>query len=357
MPDFLVKRDDLRNCRFGDAKPPALDAGQALLRIERFGLTTNNVTYAVFGDAMSYWRFFPAPDGWGRVPMWGFGHVEQSAAAGVEPGQRFYGYVPPSSHLVVQPSQVDAYGFSEGSTLRATLPAAYQRYALTTRDPFYRGGTEDLQMLLRPLFFTSFLIVDELADTGLATSGPVLFGSASSKTAMAAAFLLSQRPGAEAVALTSPRSAAFVEGLGVYDRTITYDQIASLERRPATFVDMSGDATVRQAVHEHFTDELRHSMVVGATHRDAAAAADQVHLPGPPPAFFFAPDRVKKRSIDWGVAGLNSRAADAWHPFCAWAAGWLEVIAGNGFEAVERAWIDAVDGRVPPDKAHVLSLT
>jgi hypothetical protein len=356
MPDFLVRRNDLRSCRVSEAESPELDAGQALLRIERFGLTTNNVTYAVFGDAMSYWSFFPVSDGWGRVPMWGFAHVEQSAAAGVDPGQRFYGYVPPSSHLVVEPTSVDAYGFSDGSSQRASLAAAYQRYALTARDPFYRGGTEDLQMVLRPLFFTSFLIEDELADTGLATSGPVLFGSASSKTAIAAAFLLSQREGAESVALTSQRSAAFVEELGIYDRTITYDQINSLERQPAAYVDMSGDATVRQAVHEHFANELRHSMVVGATHRDDAAAAGQAHLPGPPPAFFFAPDRAKKRSTDWGAAGLQSRAADAWHPFCEWAGGWLEVIAGDGFEAVERAWLDVFDGRVPPDKAHVLSL-
>ncbi len=211
-------------------------------------------------------------------------------------------------------------------------------------------------MLLRPLFFTSFLIDDELADTGLATSGPVLFASASSKTAIAAAFLLSQREGAEAIALTSERNAAFVERLGIYDRTITYDQIASLERQPAAFVDMSGDAAVRQAVHEHFGDELRSSMVVGATHRDAAAAAGQAPLPGPPPAFFFAPDRVKKRSADWGAAELQSRAADAWHPFCEWAGGWLEVIAGNGFEAVERAWIDVLDNRIPPNQAHVISL-
>ena len=357
MPDFLVRRDDLRNCRIDEAEPPALDAGKALLRVERFGLTTNNVTYAVFGDAMKYWSFFPAPDGWGRVPMWGFARVEQSAAAGVEPGQRFYGYVPPSSHLVVEPSHVDEHGFSDGSAHRASLPAAYQRYALTTGDPFYRDTTEDLQMLLRPLFFTSFLIDDELADTGRATSGSVLFGSASSKTAIGAAFLLSQRAGAEPVALTSQRSAAFIEGLGIYDRTITYDDIASLDRQPAAFVDMSGDARVRQAVHEHFGDELRHSMVVGATHRDAPPAAGQPRLPGPPPAFFFAPDRVKKRSIDWGIATLQSRAADAWHPFCEWAGGWLEVIPGSGFDAIEPAWIDVLDGGVPPDRAHALSLT
>ena len=80
-------------------------AGQALLRVDTFGLTANNVTYAVMGEAMSYWDFFPAEDGWGRVPMWGFAEVERSEADGVEPGTRVYGYLPPSSHLLVHPGQ------------------------------------------------------------------------------------------------------------------------------------------------------------------------------------------------------------------------------------------------------------
>lgn len=71
MSDFLVRRDDLRTCRVAESATPEPEDGQALLRVERFGLTANNITYAVFGDGMKYWDFFPAQDGWGRVPMWG----------------------------------------------------------------------------------------------------------------------------------------------------------------------------------------------------------------------------------------------------------------------------------------------
>src|SRR3989442_5620645 len=225
MPDFLVRRDDLRTCRIADSDPPSIESGQALLRVDTFGLTANNVTYAVFGDAMSYWDFFPAEDGWGRVPMWGFADVELSEAEGVDPGARLYGYLPPSSHLVVTPAEADGRGFVDGSTHRAQLPSAYHRYAVTGTDPFYRPETEEMQMLLRPLFFTSFLIDDQLADEGLTSRGPVVFSSASSKTAIAAAFMLAQREGTQLVALTSPRRAGFVEGLGIYGRTIPYDAI------------------------------------------------------------------------------------------------------------------------------------
>ena len=84
MTDFLVSRKDIRETRIEASEPPALEPGQALLAVDSFGLTANNVTYAVFGDFMNYWDFFPAEEGWGRVPMWGFADVEASEAEGLE---------------------------------------------------------------------------------------------------------------------------------------------------------------------------------------------------------------------------------------------------------------------------------
>jgi hypothetical protein len=353
MPDFLVKRDDLRECRIAESDTPPLEAGQALLRVGCFGMTANNVTYAMFGEIMSYWDFFPAEEGWGRVPTWGFAEVKRSEAPGVEPGTRMYGYLPPSSHLVVAPAKAGPGGFVDASPHRAKLPSAYQRYLATESDPFYRSNTEELQMLLRPLFFTSFLIDDQLADEGLATRGPVLMSSASSKTAIAAAFMLAQRQGTSRVGLTSPRNAEFVEGLGIYDRTVAYDDIESLEPGAATFVDFAGDGEVRLRVHAHFGSDLAASIAVGVTHWEDFGAREG-GLPGPEPVFFFAPDRVTKRTADWGRTGLEQRVSEAWHPFSEWAGRWLEVIRGRGFEAVRDAYLQVVDGRVPPRAAHVL---
>jgi Protein of unknown function (DUF2855) len=361
MSDFLVKRDDLRQCRVAESETPELEPGQALLRVDSFGLTANNITYAVMGEAMSYWNFFPAGDGWGRVPMWGFAEVERSEAEGVEVGTRVYGYLPPSSYLAVTPASVEESGFVDGSPHRAELPSAYHRYVATDRDPFYRADTEAIQMLLRPLFFTSFLIDDQLADEGLTGSGPIVLASASSKTAIAAAFMLAQRDGVELVGLTSARNAEFVADLGIYNRTVTYGEIGSLERGPAAFVDFAGDGSVRQAVHSHYGDELVHSMAVGVTHwEDFGSGGEETgaagELPGPRPVLFFAPTRVTKRAADWGRAGLEQRVADAWHPFCEWTGGWLKTIPGQGFDAVQSAYLDVLEGRVSPKTAHVISL-
>jgi Protein of unknown function (DUF2855) len=355
MADFQVKRSDLRDCRVVESETPDLEAGQALLRVETFGLTANNITYAVFGEAMSYWDFFPARDEWGRVPMWGFAEVEASEAEGVEVGTRLYGYLPPSSYLIVTPADADESGFVDGSPHRAALPSAYHRYLATGADSFYRADTEDAQMLLRPLFFTSFLIDDQITDEGHGAQGPILISSASSKTAIAAAFLLGRRDGVETVGLTSSSNLEFVEGLGIYDRVVAYGAVDSLGSGPASFVDIAGDAEVRHAVHAHYEDELVHSLTVGVTHWERFDA-DASELPGPQPTFFFAPDRVVKRSQDWGRAELEARVAAAWHPFCDWTRGWLRVIRGGGFEDVRAAYLDVLEGRVDPKSAHVLSL-
>lgn len=355
MPDFLVRRDELREWRLAESSPPDLGEGQALLRIDTFGLTANNVTYAVFGEAMSYWDFFPAEDGaWGRMPVWGFAEVERSGAEGVEEGTRLYGYLPPSSHLLVEPAGVDGAGFVDASPHRASLPSAYQRYLATGADPFHRADTEEMQMLLRPLFFTSFLIDDQLADDGLAARGPIIASSASSKTAIAAAFLLRKREGTVLIGLTSAKNRRFVEGLGIYDRVVPYEEVESLEREPATFVDFAGDSKVRRAVHAHLEDELLGSVAVGMTHWEGPQPGG-ADLPGPRPVFFFAPDRVAKRSRDWGRSELGESVAGAWHPFCEWAAGWLRPIREAGFQALGDAYLEVLDGKVPPSRAHVIS--
>jgi NADPH:quinone reductase-like Zn-dependent oxidoreductase len=353
--DFLVAKDDLHRCRIRDAALPELKDGQVLLSVDAFGLSSNNITYAMFGEAMSYWNFFPSEDGWGRVPVWGFADVGASRHDALTEGTRIYGYLPPSTELVVEPTRVEQHGFVDGSAHRAALPGAYNSYVRVDADPSYEQAHEAEQMLLRPLFFTSWLIDDFLEDSGLLSADVALISSASSKTASALAFLLSRRGATEVLGLTSQRSAEFTRKLGVYDRVAAYAEVPSLDSRSAVYVDIAGNADVRSAVHERFGRDLRHSAVVGATHYDKMAELPE-GLPGPRPTFFFAPDRVTKRVREWGRDGLESRIAEAWDPYVEWTAGWLEVIHGRGAGAVERAYLDLLDGRIDPAKAHVLAL-
>jgi hypothetical protein len=353
--DFLIARDDLHRTRFDDSPPPELGPGQALLAVDAFGLTANNITYAVFGQAMSYWDFFPAEEGWGRMPVWGFAEVLDSRHEAVQAGTRVYGYLPPSSELVLAPGRVDGRGFIDLSEHRAKLPPAYNSYLLVDADPVYDADTEDQQMLLRPLFFTSYLIDDFLADEGLFGASTAVLSSASSKTASALAFLLARRGGIEVVGLTSSRSAEFTRAMGVYDRVVAYEDLGELAQEDAVYVDMAGDAALRDAVHEHYGERLAHSAVVGATHHDRMGELPD-SLKGPRPVFFFAPDQAGKRAKEWGREGLERRIAEAWRPYVEWTGDWLQVRHGEGPEALERAYLDLLDGRIDPAHADVLAI-
>lgn len=124
----------------------ALQPGEVLLKIGRFSLTTNSITYAAFGDAvMKYWQFFPTGDAdWGHMPAWGFADVAASNVEGVAVGERFYGYFPIASHLRMQPVRVTQRGFYDGGAHRSELVSAYNQYMRCSHDAGYASGAGGL---------------------------------------------------------------------------------------------------------------------------------------------------------------------------------------------------------------------
>jgi hypothetical protein len=361
---FAVGRKNLRQTRWLEAPTPALAPGHVRLRIDRFALTSNNITYGAFGDAMRYWDFFPTGDSEaGCIPVWGFATIIESQAAGLEVGERFYGYLPMADEVALGPVRVVADGFADDAAHRAALPRTYNRYLRCSSDPLYRSDHEALIALLRPLFITSFLIDDFLADNAFFGARTVLISSASSKTAYGLAFCLARRRGQEqapeSIGLTSPRNGEFTRSLGCYDRTVLYADVQALANDALTvYVDMSGDAAVRATVHAHWNEQLAYSCSVGGTHWEALGGGRG--LAGPRPVLFFAPAQVEKRVAEWGAGGLQERVATAWGLFVAQVADrdrpWLRVVSAEGRDAVAAAYQAVIDGRVPADEGRILAL-
>ncbi len=358
--DLEVDRHDLHHLRAIEHGPPPLGSGEARVRIDAFGLTSNNITYAVFGDAMGYWQFFPAAeeDGvpWGHIPVWGFGEVVESSTGDLPEATRIYGYFPMADQLVLRPGRMDETGFTDMTGHRQALPTVYNRYSFTEGDPVYRPDREDQQMLLWPLFVTSFVVDDFLADNDLLGHGQVVLSSASAKTSIAAAFLLAERTGSEVVGLTSAANLGFVSGLGCYHRTVTYDDIGSLPVGDACYVDVAGRPDITAAVHDHFGESLRYSMVVGQTHWDSQVDRPS-RLGGPKPVFLFAPDQIAKRRREWGRDRFTDAVADAWGRFVPWTDGWLTVHHTRGALGVEEVYRQLLAGRIDPRVGDACSLS
>lgn len=336
-----------------ETSPPTTPGpGNVVLALETFALTANNVSYAHSGDFLDYWGFFPADEGWGRLPVMGFGRVTQSEVEGIEVGSRYFGFYPAADHHVVTavPSRG---GFVDASPHREPHAMAYRTFDVA--DPSLTPDDEDRYLLLRGLFVTSHLCEDFLADNNMFGAEQVIVTSASSKTSLALAHETRRSGRARSVGLTSAANLDFVASTDLYDEVVTYDELESLDSSvPSVVVDMAGNASLLHRIHAHFGGALAHSCRVGATHWDATTPGGT--LPGPKPQFFFAPSQLAKRGKEWGRAELESRMSSALALFLADSTRWMRVEHGTGADAVVGVWDALVSGTVDPSVGHILTL-
>ncbi len=351
---FLVSRTAPDVVRFLEADLPIADDGEIVVGIDHFALTANNITYVMFGDRLRYWEFFPAPEGWGRMPVWGFADVIESRHPDVAVGERIFGFFPPSTHLSLTPDRVSVGMFTDAAVHRANLPPVYNSYTRVAADPTYDADDEGRIAVFRPLFMTSFALDDFLAEREFFGAKHVMVSSASSKTAVALAQRLRPRD-VEVVGVTSESNLAFVTALGLYDRAVSYDRIGDVaDDEPWAYVDFAGSAPIRDTVHHAFGDSLVYDCAVGGAHwADLGGAGD---LPGPRPELFFAPDQVRHRMQELGPAEFMERYAAAWRAFLAGHGGALAVVESSGPEALESIYRRMLDGAIPPSEGHVVSL-
>ncbi|MFW6413595.1 MAG: DUF2855 family protein, partial [Oceanicaulis sp.] len=93
---------------------------------------------------------------------------------------------------------------------------------------------------------------------------------------------------------------------------------------------------------------------VGGAHWEHSAPARS--LPGPRPAFFFAPVHVKKRAEEWGPQAFAARYAEAWRAYLPAAGRLFDAREMDGPEAALAAWRALVDGSAPGREALTVSV-
>ena len=361
MPQtLLVNRQD-----FSDVAIVSHDNGQladGFIRVEigPWALTSNNITYMVTGDQIGYWKFFEPSDygiemdGFGRMPVWGYAKVTESNCPDVAVGAMIYGFLPVAETLDIKPVKLNPLGFQDGNDHRTALHPIYNSYTFVDVDPSF-GANRDLQPVLRPLFTTSFLIDDFLADENFFGAEQVLLLSASSKTALGTAFCLKQRGNIKVAGLTSVVNQAFVMETGFYDDVQTYDSITDLNPDVKTaVVDMAGNGIVMGNVYDHFEENIVYNCMVGKSHWDGAAPKKP--SVGAPAIMFFAPDQAKKRMGEWGGQGFAENLAARWLPFCESAESWLNIDPAKGLPEMLETYKAFLNGAADPSKGHLFKV-
>ena len=361
-PQMQVSKDVFFKNRLVEMPPSAndLEEGEILVRIEKFAYTANNITYAAAGDMIGYWKFFPPfgekTEGWGVIPVWGFGEVIQSNHPEVPVGDRLFGYFPPAKTLKMRPVGIKPGRVIDGSAHRSMLPAGYNIYRRVFNEPHYNPAHDKARMLLFPLHLTSYCIWDALREKDWYGAEQILVLSASSKTSTGLGYALQADKNApKVIGITSQRNLATVQEMKIYDEVITYDSATEIpDDIPTVIVDMSGNTKIMAALHTHLAENMKHTINVGLTHW-----TDTRPQPGIIQArseFFFAPGHIQKRIKEWGAEGFNQKTAQFMMETAAKTALWLKFQTLNGLEELAEIHPAVCMGQIPADVGLVVEV-
>lgn len=353
---FNVKKQHFIESAWTDESLGTIKEGEVRMRIEKFAYTSNNTTYAVAGDYIGYWKFFPSQRGseWGIIPCWGFAKVVESQVDGISVGEQFYGFFPMSTHITVQPGQIRADGFTDIVAHRSALPVIYNRYMRCAGDPFYNAETEAEQLLFRPLFTTSFLIDYMFQESNYFEAEQIILTSASSKTALGLAHCLKNAPTPKKIiGLTSAGNLEFVNGLGYYDEVLTYQDYQKIETKPSCIVDFSGNNDLQADLQLLLGDHLKYNCLVGMVHWSERLGEKKQSKKG---VMFFAPTYAQNLVKEIGFPAFSEKVSSEFLSFVEQSKNWIKVQYHESDTAFQSLHQAITSGNINPKEGHIVTL-
>ncbi|CAB9495877.1 DUF2855 family protein [Alteromonas macleodii] len=333
-----------------------LQQDEVLLETDTFGFSANNITYAALGFKMGYWGFFPPQsnddginsNGFGIVPVWGFATVKASCHPDIKEGEKVFGYLPMASHWVIKAGKVAPHGFSDVHEMRKSISPVYDQYLRCAADPGYDKDREAWQLNFRPLYMTSFVLDDYVAEK--AKGEILLLSSASSKTALGTAQLLKDQKSArnasyQVVGLTSQSNVDMVKASGCYDAVYSYDDLSALTSDSSDsrywLLDFAANGTLINNLSELLGNSLSEVTLIGATDWKAEEKPNPKLLNA---EIFFAPARVKLRQGEWGHEAFLAKYAGAWQRFALKVSDQFFEQSHQGTNAITQLYLKTLNG-------------
>ncbi len=346
-----------------------LKDGEVRVKVERFSFTANNATYAVLGDYLKYWQFFPAAsqsgdddsNQWGIIPVWGFAVVSESRCNEVAVGARFFGYFPPAERWVMTPSNVSHGSFVDATAHRQALPAGYNLYRAaepkTDKIDAEQEQTDNERSLLYPLFVTSYCIHDLMSGRDWLGADQVLIISASSKTSIGLAYAIQDDESSPtALGLTSDRNKADVTLLGLYEQVLSYEEIQHLDPSKTTVViDMSGNKRILSQLHKHLGENMALTLNVGITHwadLQDVSGIDQSRCEQ-----FFAPGHIQSMIKEVGPQEFQAKSGTFVQGTAVRTRSWLQLKQLEGLSQLQTFYPDVMMGKLSAETGLIVSLS
>jgi len=361
-PQLEVSKDVFFKNRIAEIPDSALELenGDVLLKVDSFAYTANNITYAVAGDMVGYWQFFPAVGEntarWGVIPVWGFAEVLASRSEGIPVGDRLFGFFPPARHVKMTPVSISESRFIDGAVHRSELPKGYNIYQRVLNEKNYNPAFDRERMLLAPLLLTSFCLWNALQEANWHGAKQIIILSASSKTSIGLGYALQADAEAPTViGITSDRNLNKIKSLGIYDQCLSYETIADIDAdTPTVIVDMSGNTKVLAALHMRLGDHMKFTHNVGLTHW--TQAKPQQGIIKERSAFFFAPGHIQKLLKEWGPNRFEQETSTFLMTTAKKARAWLKFRQINGLGELAAIHPAVCQGTIPSDEGLIVVL-
>lgn len=297
--------------------------------VERFSLTANVLTYAASGDDHGYWSLYPAADGRGHVPVWGY-------ATGPSPADgrdiSIFGLLPMASRLALD-LRATRNGWREASDTRAQLNPVYNRYAPAAGTIAQR----EANMLFRPLLIAALVLDQWLREEARFGTDTMLVTSASSKTALGLAMLAKDH--VSVVGMTAAARHDFVCSTGMYDAVLSYGEPVA-RAGSVVIVDFAGDDRLIDDMRLQLGDRCKRVVRIGRTHWSAPNAVDADR--------FFAPVHIERLVRLWGPEAFETQLGAAIDRFDAMSAAWFSKRYLDGPEAILDGYRELAAGAIDP---------
>lgn len=204
----------------------------------------------------------------------------------------------------------------------------------------------EAHIVLRPLLITSLVLAEHLIEQAGFGAETIVVLSASSKVALGLAHRLAGRW--PLLGLSSSGNRRWVEGTGLYERVVAYEELTELGRiGPCLVLDLAGNGALTDRLCALPGIVCRQLLRVGATHGVApqVGPADAMRPDG---MFFWSPEHIERRVASWGPAAFETRLAQAIDAFSAAAGRNFERCYADGPQALREHYERLQRGAVPP---------
>ena len=393
---FTNKKLELLQTKHENTTPPAVS-----FKVIKGSMTANNKFYWSFGEKppFNFNKCYQLVDKTSTLVdnidtqigndymspvVWGIAEVTSTTIEGVEVGAQYLGLLPIGDSV----SFAKASSKKEDGSIVVDRPAtfaAYNSFNKIESDTAMSTSCEysDLALVCFPGIVTGHGLYFRMLEQNCYDADAVVITSASSKVALAMALYMKNDPHKKfenipIIGCTSNNNMQFCKQTGLYDTLFCYDDILPPEKK-YVIVDIAGRADVytrnkneegfgitkllvvgnssgiedKKGTFSAFTAYAKIKMIMGMM-----GLPPRLHswMPRPTQELYLIWEDMAAMEKKWGKDKVKDVQRESSFTFCKAAKEWMSIREAKTEEEIGKAFVDILEGSVPPSEIVALDI-